>query len=44
MNQMPNTQSIYVKRGINEQEDEEEKAMKKNIRPESKLKIKNFLV
>jgi hypothetical protein len=41
---MPNIQSIYVKRGISEQDDEDEKTIKMNIRPESRLKIKNFLV
>ena len=38
MHQMPNTKSIYVKKG----RDEDEPDM--NLRPESRLKIRNFLV
>lgn len=44
MNQMANVQSIYVRRGFTEAEDEEEKALVRGIRPESRLSIKNFLV
>lgn len=41
---MSNVQSIYVRRGIAETEEEEEKNLIRNIRPESRLSIKNFLV
>jgi len=44
MSQMPNVQSIYVKRAYGEADDDEEKEMLRCLRPESKLKIKNFLV
>ena len=44
MNQMPNVQSIYVKRGFHEAEDEEEKGVLRAIRPESRLSIKNYLI
>ena len=45
MNQMPNVQSIYVKgKGLGV-EDEEEKGMTlRSVRPESRLKIKNYLM
>lgn len=42
---MPNVQQIYVKRGESDREAEEgRKAILQNIRPESRLKIKNFLI
>ena len=43
---MPNVQQIYVKRGIDGEavEEEERRALVTAIRPESRLKIKNFLV
>mmetsp|Transcript_35754 Transcript_35754/g.43735 ORF Transcript_35754/g.43735 Transcript_35754/m.43735 type:complete len:107 (+) Transcript_35754:195-515(+) len=44
MNQMPNVQSIYVRRGFIEAEDEEEKNLVRGMRPESRLSVKNFLV
>ena len=44
MNQMPNVQSIYIKRGFNEQEEEEEKALLRGIQPDRRLRVKNHLV
>ena len=46
MNQMPNVQQIYVKRGSDGEavEDEERRSLLMAIRPESRLKIKNFLI
>ena len=43
---MPNVQHIYVKRGAGGDavEDEEKRALQMAIRPESRLKIKNFLI
>ena len=44
---MPNVQSIYVKRGLvggNDAQDEEEKAMIAGIKPDQRLKIKNYLI
>ena len=45
MNQMPNVQSIYVKRGIgSEAYDDDERATLASIKPDQRLKIKNFLI
>ena len=43
---MPNVQSIYVKgKGLgHDAEEEEEKGMIRAIRPESRLKIKNYMI
>lgn len=42
---MPNVQQIYVKRGeIDRDCEDSRKALIQNIRPESRLKIKNFLI
>ena len=41
---MSNVQSIYVRRGFIEAEDEAEKNLIRAIRPESRLNIQNFLV
>lgn len=44
MGQMPNVQQIYVKRGNENDEEDERKALLQAVRPESRLKIKNFLI
>ena len=44
MGQMPNVQQIYVKQGNDKEEEDERKALLQAVRPESRLKIKNFLI
>jgi len=44
MNQIPNVQSIYVKRSFVEADEEEEKALLRGVRPEERLRIKNHLI
>ena len=41
---MPNVQQIYVKQGNDKEEEDERKALLQAVRPESRLKIKNFLI